>query len=354
MPVTSPAPRPRTTPPVAPPSPDLMRRVSWGAIFVGAVIAMALMVFFSTLGIGIGAGAVDPLYDREPLAGMATGSGIYLIVTQLIALGAGGYAAARLAGVPRLQASLLHGAAVWGLSTLLLAYAAVIGGGAAFGAATSALSSTAQGAASATRAVLPQNLSLPDASELTGGLSLSDLPDELEQTLRDNGITPQNFQEETTEAFRNVFSQQEQRRARNLLQSTIADVASSPGDAAADVNAALDQLVGGENAIISEEDAEEALQVLQDRLGITPEEAQAILDTAQQRIETVIAEVQQTVDAAQQRALEAAEAATNALSRAGWFLSIASILGLAAAVGGAFAGKPEDLIGDRMDDRARI
>ena len=68
-----------------------IRRVSWGAIFAGTVVAMALMVFFTTLGLAIGAAAVDPLYESDPLSGMATGSGIYFIATQLIALAVGGF-----------------------------------------------------------------------------------------------------------------------------------------------------------------------------------------------------------------------------------------------------------------------
>ena len=101
-----------------------VRRVSWGSIFVGTVVAMALMVLFATLGLAIGAAAVDPVGEGSPLSGLGVGSGIYLVLTQLISLAIGGYAAARLAGVPRTISSLLHGASVWALATLLLTWAA--------------------------------------------------------------------------------------------------------------------------------------------------------------------------------------------------------------------------------------
>ena len=71
---------------------------------------MALMVFFSFLGIAIGASAIDPL--RGSNGGIGAGTALYTIVTQILSLIAGGYVAARLAGVPRLTASLLHGASV--------------------------------------------------------------------------------------------------------------------------------------------------------------------------------------------------------------------------------------------------
>ena len=52
-----------------------VRRVSWGAIFVGTVVSLALMIVFTTLGLAIGAAAVDPLYDNYPLSGLGSGSG---------------------------------------------------------------------------------------------------------------------------------------------------------------------------------------------------------------------------------------------------------------------------------------
>ena len=40
---------------------EAIRRVSWGAIFAGTVVAMALMIFFTVLDIAIGASAIDPM-----------------------------------------------------------------------------------------------------------------------------------------------------------------------------------------------------------------------------------------------------------------------------------------------------
>lgn len=166
-----------------------VRRVSWGAIFVGTVVAMALMVFFTTLGLAVGATAVDPLYEENPLSGLGVGSGIYIVLTQLIALAAGGYAGARLAGVPRTISSLLHGAAVWALATLLLSWAAIAGGGAIFGAASTMIGNTARGAANVAQAVTPDDFSFPDFSELASQVSIEDLPPEVQQTLEENDIS---------------------------------------------------------------------------------------------------------------------------------------------------------------------
>ena len=331
---------------------ERMRRISWGAIFAGTIIAMGLMVFFTTLGIGIGAASVDPLYDENPLSGLGVGSAVYIIVTQLISLFAGGYVASRLAGVPREQASLLHGASVWALSTLLLAYVASTGAGAAFGAATTVLKNSAQAAVSAGQAVLPDNVSLPTPGDIASGISIDDLPPEVQTALRRQGVTADNIRSEAREALRNVVSRQEQQNAVQAAQDAAVDAIRTPGDIPSDVNQLVDRLFGGPDAVLSEEDRQEALATIENRFGITPQEAEQFLVSVEERAQDAAAQVQQSLESAQQAAVEAAQAASDALRTAAFMLALASILGLAAALGGAHVGKPDDMIGDRPGDHA--
>jgi hypothetical protein len=342
---------PPAAPPVAHTPADSVRRVSWGAIFVGTVVALALMVFFTTLGIAIGAAAVDPLYDDNPLSGMGAGSGVYMIVSQLISLGAGGFAAAKLAGVPRMPSSLLHGAAVWALSTLLLAWAAIAGGGAIFGAASTMIGNTARATVNAVEAVAPDDLSFPDIGELASRISVEDLPPEIQSTLEENGITMDQLRRESVEAFRNVVSQQEQERAMTIVRNALGDALRSPGDIGEEVNDAVDSLVTGPDAVFSEEDRQEVFQALQQRLGLSEEEVEQIVGAVDTRFEAAVDQMQQTLDEIQQQALEAAQTATSVLSTTAWYLTLASLLGFAAAAGGAYAGKPDGFLGDRLDDR---
>lgn len=327
-----------------------MRRVSWGAIIAGSVVSVALMILFATFGIGIGAAIIDPQFDQNPTSGMSTTAGIYLVVTQLIALGAGGYIAARLAGIPRPISSMLHGASVWALATIFLAWASVIGAGAVFGAAGTLMSSTGSVIVSAGEAVIPDDISLPSPSEIADQISIDDLPEEVQATLRENGITEQNLRTEAQAAFRNVFSQDEQAAAVELAKSTLQDIVRTPGDIGADLDAFADKLLGGPDAIISEEDRQQALATMERRLGVTPEEAQQVIDTVDARVEEAVAEVRDAAQLVQTEAIEAAQAASDALAAIALLLSLASVLGLAAACGGAFAGKPNSLIGDRIDD----
>ena len=85
-------------------------RVSWGAIFAGVVLAIAVQLVLGILGTGIGLSLVDPVEGTTPgAAGFGIGAGIYWVITTVIALGAGGYAAARVAGVHDRFDGLVHG-----------------------------------------------------------------------------------------------------------------------------------------------------------------------------------------------------------------------------------------------------
>jgi len=329
-----------------------IRRVSWGAIFVGAVLAAALMVLFSILGLAIGFGVVDPATEADPLAGLATATAIYFIVTQLISLGVGGFAAARLAGVPRATTAALHGASVWAVTTLATAWLAISGAGMLLGAGANALTALVNTTTDAVEYVVPDDMSFPDISDLAANISIEDLPQPLQSRLEEENITIAQLQRDLTAAFREVVSTDEQTRAMELLRSTAMDALRTPGDISADINAALDRLVGGEQAIFSAEDREEVLIVLERRLGLTPAEVEQIVQTVEAGVDTAIAEVRSAVDAAQAEAVELAQASAEAVSSAAFWLTLASILGLAAAAGAGFAGRPDDLVGSRYSDRA--
>lgn len=310
-------------------------RAAWGAIFAGAAVALALFAALALLGLGIGIVDIDPR-AANPVGFSLTGTGIYIFVAQLISLGAGGFVAGRLAGVLHTLGSALHGAVVWALTTLAAAWLATSAASGLFSLASSAVSTAFSGASSAAQAIIPDDLSLPDVS--ANAVSFDALPQEVQSTLRENGITPANFQAEAREAFRNVISQSEQARARQAATSTAQDIITSPGDIRQDVAEFTDTLFG-QGGILSEEDRQEAVQVMETRFGITPQEAEAYLDQVQASAEQAQQQAEEAVEAARLQALQAAEEANAAVRTAGIAGFIASMIGLAAAVAGAVAGR---------------
>ena len=99
-------------------------RLSWGAIFAGAVIVLAVQLLLSLLGVGIGASMVDPTQGggTPDASSYGTGAGIWWAVSYIVALIAGGYVASRLAGAFAPLDGMLQGLVTWGVALMVTVY----------------------------------------------------------------------------------------------------------------------------------------------------------------------------------------------------------------------------------------
>jgi len=129
---------------------DVRRRMSWGGVFAGLFLVLAIQLLLSLLGFGIGLSMVQSGQGGAPNAGtIGIGAAVWWVVIYLIALVLGGFAAARLAGVARRFDGVLHGLVTWAFalivtfSLLTTAVGGVIGG--AFGVVGHVLSGAGQG-----------------------------------------------------------------------------------------------------------------------------------------------------------------------------------------------------------------
>src|SRR4051812_31079644 len=77
---------------------NVPRRVSWGAVFAGLAIGLAVQILLSLLGVAIGASTIDPLRGDTPGKGIAAGAGIWLLISGLISTYTGACIAAHLSG----------------------------------------------------------------------------------------------------------------------------------------------------------------------------------------------------------------------------------------------------------------
>jgi len=103
-------------------SPSLPSRISWGAVIAGAVVALTIGLMLNALGAGVGATTVDAAAHGSPSASsFGIGAAIWLLVSNLLGLAAGGYVAARLSGTADNTDGTLHGLAVWGTTFLISA-----------------------------------------------------------------------------------------------------------------------------------------------------------------------------------------------------------------------------------------
>lgn len=306
--------------------PTEANRSTLTAIIAGTIVALGLMVLFTLLGVSIGVASLDAIGQ-----GLGFGAALYLIVTQLISLGAGGYAAALFMAPSDTKVAALGGAAVWALTTLLVVFGGVNAGTSAISSSATLVAQTAKTTSNAIQAITPNDISLPDISEIAGSISMADLPPELQQALEEADVTPSQLRAEVREAFRNVISQQEVSRAQSLLTATLSDIVAQPSSFSEEVNAVLDQLVKGENAVVSEEDLSEAVTTLETRLDISAPQAQQIVDAVNNSFDSAVQTLRQTVSELQQRFVNAADEIQGAVASAAWWLFFASLLGLVAA-----------------------
>jgi hypothetical protein len=97
------------------------RRISWAAIFGGVIVVVAIQLLLSLLGAGIGLGTVDTNAGSTPTpSSLGIGAGLWWVVSSCLALFAGGYVTAWLAGIETRFDGMLHGLVTWGIATLLI------------------------------------------------------------------------------------------------------------------------------------------------------------------------------------------------------------------------------------------
>lgn len=313
---------------------EKLQHVSWGAIFLGLVIAIAFQILLGLLGIGIGLAILDP---SEPMGGAGTWGVLtllYFVVVQIIALFIGGYVAARLIRARTSQSAMLHGASIWALSLIAMVWLGTTTAGMAVSGLSGAVSGVASATTQAVKAVIPEDIGAIDLPEVDYLL----LPEPIRQTLRENDISADRLQQEVRGAYRQVVTRQEQQRLREELRQTAMKILRNPTDALEEIDKAIDDVVG-EGAILSQEDLSEMEDILQRRLNLNDQEIQQITDQLQQVAQEARQNLKQALRDARQQAVEMAEAVTDQIATIAFWMFIASVLGLVAAVFGGKKGE---------------
>lgn len=98
----------------------IIPHISWGALFSGTIVVFILQLTLALLGLWIGLASVSPATQANPLAGLGTGSAVWLVISAIISLFFGGWVASRFSGVQDTLGGMVHGILTWGLSTALM------------------------------------------------------------------------------------------------------------------------------------------------------------------------------------------------------------------------------------------
>jgi hypothetical protein len=150
-------------------------RISWGAVFAGAVVAAATMLLLSFLGVAFGTSALRlSQIGASDLSHYGLGAGIWAAVNLILSMGFGGYVASRLSGTHSHLDGELHGITVWAVATLLATFLLAQLASLAIGTVTTATGAAAGGSGSLT-------------GSLTQQVSPQALVDRLRQSMISNG-----------------------------------------------------------------------------------------------------------------------------------------------------------------------
>jgi hypothetical protein len=144
------------------------RGFSWGAVALGLAIAIALDIFFLQLGIAFNLGFARSM----DISAIAVGDAIAWVVTGLIALGAGAWAAGRLATAHTRHEGGMHGVAVWAAGAVIMLVGAVVSAGALGMGALGVVGAGLSGAGELAELAVPKWDDIK--GELTGALARGD------------------------------------------------------------------------------------------------------------------------------------------------------------------------------------
>jgi hypothetical protein len=193
-------------------------RLSWSAVFGGAVVALGLWLLLYSFGLAVGLTALDPS-DPSSLKPSGIFTGVWSLIAPLIALFLGGLVAGRVSGVPGAGDGAVHGLAMWGLTTLIGASLAMMALAAAFSSLAAASKSVLAAAGSTVGAAAT---GAPDAApEL--GLDADDALVPINRRLWAHGkppVTAEQLQAAARDAVQRAV--REGQIDRELLASSIA------------------------------------------------------------------------------------------------------------------------------------
>lgn len=98
------------------------KKVSWGGIFGGVLVAVGLLLLLAALGMAVGISVAQP--GETDAGSFGTGAGIWAALSLLIALFVGGMVSTRIGAISDRTTGFFEGVLVWVVSILLMAYLA--------------------------------------------------------------------------------------------------------------------------------------------------------------------------------------------------------------------------------------
>ncbi len=306
------------------------KRLSWGAIVAGVVIAIVLQMVLSLLGAGIGLSTVDPMrYSSPDASTFGMGAGIWWAVSSMVSLFAGGWVASHLAGSPEKTDAILHGLLTWGLAAIVTAYllasaitAVVRGGASVVGTAATVTASGAAAAAGPAADMVKRQME-------SSGFSWDSIKGQAQELLAQTGKP----------ALQPGAVADKAETAADTAKSAAANAGTGANTTpSADLQGAIEKIINSGKDTVDQVDRDAVVNVVMARTGLSKPEAEARVDGWLKTYQQTRVKFEQQKAEAEAKARQAADATAKASSQAALAAVVALLLGaIAAALGGLVA-----------------
>lgn len=307
------------------------KRISWGAIIAGALVAIVTMLLLNLLGIGIGLGSINPVEESNAFSGLGTGAIIWWVVSNLIAIFAGGYVAGRLAGVPLRTASTLHGILAWCLYTLVSFWILTTAVGSIISGVGSIMSGAISAAGSGIEAVTGNNQNQNQNSDQQASISFGEIQREVRQVLSQTGdpaLQPDSIQRTAENTAQN---------ARQTLQNNSYVSDDELSNIVEDV-----MFQGGQ--LVENIDRQDVVNVVVQRTNLSREEANNVADVVVRKHQQAKENWKEFKATAKQEAEQKGQKIADSASKAAIWSFVALFLGAVVAGVGGGLGKPHEVV----------
>ncbi len=305
------------------------RKVSWGAVFAGMVIAVVVQLVLSLLGAGIGLSTVDPLrYNTPDASTFGIGAGIWWVISSVVALYAGGWVAGHLSGSPDKTDAVLHGLLTWAVAAIVTVYllasivgSVVRGGASVVGKAASVAGSGISAAAGPLGDAAKGQLS-------ANGITLDSMKDQVQKLMAQTG----------NPALQPGALAGQASAAAGQMTSAAASAGSTGNSPATDLQGELQKIITSGKATVDQVDRDSVVNVVMAQTGVSRPEAEQRTDAWIKQYQDARAQLEQKKTEAEAKARQVADDAASASSKAALGAVAALVLGaLAAAFGGMAA-----------------
>ena len=311
------------------------RKVSWGAVFAGMVIAVVVQLVLSLLGAGIGLSTVDPLrYNTPDASTFGVGAGIWWVISSVVALFAGGWVAGHLSGSPDKMDAVLHGLLTWGVAAIVTVYllASIVGSVVKGGASVVGNAASVAGAGIGAAAGPVGDMAKSQMS--ASGITLDSMKDQVQKLMAQTG----------NPALQPGAIASQASALAGQLTSAAASAGGTGNAPAEDLQTALQRIVTSGKDTVDQANRESVVNVVMARTGVSRAEAEQRTDAWIKQYQDARVQLEQKKAEAEAKARQVADDAASASSKAALGAVAALVLGaFAAAFGGMTARRRADV-----------